>query len=90
MRLLGNCSAAGRSGGCNVPSHALAAVDDEGRIKAFSTSLTAVCSATRVRGSRSVMLILRSAHVLSMGLRPGAEAGCFTAEIPSSTPFTLA
>jgi len=35
--LLGNCSAAGRSGGCKVPRCALTAVVGEGQIKAFPT-----------------------------------------------------
>jgi len=50
---------------------------------------TAVCAATRVRGSRSVMLIRRSARVLSMRLRHGEETSCSNEAIPQVRPLLL-
>jgi len=56
MRLLGNCSGAGRSG--KVPRHALAAVDDEDRTKTVPNSLHC-----RLRRDQSSGLSLSYAHL---------------------------
>jgi len=57
----GNCSAAGRLDGCKVPRHALATVDDEGRITAFLT----VIAQPMYGGSRSLTFILKSTRTAS-------------------------
>jgi len=85
MRLLGNCSAVGRSGGCMVPRHALVAVDGEGRT--VPTSLH--CHLHRDQSS-AFSLSYDYLEERSMGLRHGKEASCSTAAIPSTTPFSLA
>jgi len=59
---LGNCSAAGRSGGFKVLKYGLATVDSEGRIKAFSNFLLALGAPHLSRASPTLPL----AHISAL------------------------